>query len=495
MEAINYDLEFSKSKKSNPTELSVIVKITDEKFIDRLDISKSKSRNKFLGDLKTKFPGLDGAADAIDSAMQDHAAKLLSTDDDDDDEVVTPIEKSKQELEKSHPDLIKKAEIFLKNPNLMSLTLDHISRLGVVGECDLVCGLYLIFTSRLLPSPLAAAILGESSSGKSYPINRVGSLFPPETKLQAHRLTPTALNYLKAGSLIHRAVIGGERSRAKDDGQADATRQLREMLSDGILRIAVTQKDARGNLTTQHIEQEGPISYCESTTLGSTEIFNEDKTRFILFCADETENQTRRIMERQAQDATELGNPDHIKSICSLHHAAQRLLDPVSVTIPFASDLISYIPHKRPESRRAFNHLLNLIKASALFHQYQRKRDGDAVVADIADYAIVQKYLSDAIGRGLGVTLTAGADRLWELIQDRYDFDDEFSTHDLKEISGLDWGVYSRIKELRKHGLVELVDVSHGSSSATYKMVPIPMKSSLELPEPEKIGGELCRLI
>ena len=108
------------------------------------------------------------------------------------------------------------------------------------------------------------------------------------------------MSYLPNGSLVHRAVIGGERSRKQDDDQAEATRALREMLSDGILRIMITGKDESGNMATRHIEQPGPIAYAESTTLGMSGIFDEDKTRLLFLCCDESEIQTERIIERLA---------------------------------------------------------------------------------------------------------------------------------------------------------------------------------------------------
>lgn len=64
-------------------------------------------------------------------------------------------------------------------------------------------------------------------------------------------------------------------------------RALREMLSDGRLSTLVTTSQNRGPHKTVHIEQEGPIAYVESTTLGIKEISNEDQTRFILLCSNE----------------------------------------------------------------------------------------------------------------------------------------------------------------------------------------------------------------
>ena len=186
---------------------------------------------------------------------------------------------------------------------LLDTVAGNIEQMGLVGEKPLAIALYLLNTSRLLDKPLAAAVLGTSASGKSFSIQTVARLFPAETVYLAHRITPAALSYLPTGALIHRVVVAGERSRKLEDDQAEATRALREMISDGVLRLMTVGKDKDGHLATQYVEQPGPIAYVESTTLGVGEIFQEDKTRFLFLCCNESGEQTQQIMNRMARDA------------------------------------------------------------------------------------------------------------------------------------------------------------------------------------------------
>ena len=118
---------------------------------------------------------------------------------------------------------------------------------------------------RALERPLAGIVRGASSAGKNYIIARVASFFPPETKLEAHYLTPKSLFYLPDDALVHRFVIAGERPRSQDDEQADASKALREMISDGILRC-ITVEQIDGRLQTVECVKPGPIAYVESTT-------------------------------------------------------------------------------------------------------------------------------------------------------------------------------------------------------------------------------------
>jgi hypothetical protein len=127
------------------------------------------------------------------------------------------------------------ARAMLDSHDLMQTVVQDIGRLGVAGERELGVTLYLAGVSRLLPHPLAVILQGPSSSGKSFVAGRVSKLFPPEAVLTATQLTPQALFYLDPGSLVHRLVVVGERSRMEELEAAEATRALREMLSDGQL--------------------------------------------------------------------------------------------------------------------------------------------------------------------------------------------------------------------------------------------------------------------
>ena len=478
---------------SNPAKVALSVKNAEDRTLletEQVDLSRKDKRESFVKKLVKDYPGLD--ADDLNEQLLKIANDLLTRPEEPDDETEEPIETplvlSEKALAETDAKLVEAAKDFLKAPRLVDYILGHIGHLGIVGERALSLALYLILTSRLLARPLAGAVLGTSSSGKSYSITIVAKLFPDEAVFRAHRLTPSALQYLPAGTLVNRAVVSGERSRNIEDEAAEATRALREMISDGELRIAVTGRDEEGNLKTHHITQPGPISYIESTTLGSGEIFDEDKTRFLFLCCDESEDQSRAVLTQLAAEASSPKQKDETESLIALHHTAQRLLKPREVIIPYAADLISAIPCRRPESRRAFGHLLNLIRACALMHQYQRREDDDGrILADVADYEIIREHLTEAIGRGLGVVLSAGAENLLEIIEGNFNLGDRFTANDLKEKSGLGKVIYDRLRELRQHHFVRIAEPGAGSVGAKYELNPMPEAGSgLELPPLKK---------
>jgi hypothetical protein len=102
---------------------------------------------------------------------------------------------------------------------------------------------------------------------------------------------------------------------------------------------------------------------------------------------DESEEQTRRIHERQRLARTEAGLrlKAEADAISRKHWNAQRLLEPAAVVIPYADKLT--FPSAWMRTRRDHARFLNLIEVSAFLHQHQRQRGRDgAIVASAADY-------------------------------------------------------------------------------------------------------------
>ena len=105
---------------------------------------------------------------------------------------------------------------------------------------------------------------------------------------------------------------------------------------------------------------------------------HENATRCFELMMDETEEQTRRIHERQRILRTERGLElrRQAEAITRRHWNAQRLLEPLPVVIPFA-DRLSF-PSSWMRTRRDHARFLNLIEVSAFLHQHQRERTARA---------------------------------------------------------------------------------------------------------------------
>jgi hypothetical protein len=422
--AVARPLDFRWSPTGNG--LKAVLRVFDGEDLidtDTVDLAKTAKRSEFARRL----------AERTGAAVEDVETELLRITNErsvanDPKPAPEPVddlgEQTAAALEQTDPEVRKEAERLLEDPALIDRIGADIESVGVAGEDDLRLTLYLVGSSRLLPRPLAAIVQGQSSSGKSYTVERVASLFPPEAVVLATQMTPQALFHARPGSLSHRWVVAGERSRIENDDRAEATRALREMLSAGRLTKMMPAK-VDGEIQTVTIEQEGPIAFVESTT--SARVFEEDANRCIMLSTDERRIQTKTIMRRLALHASGAVQSDGPR-IAALHHAAQRLLERRTIVIPFAGRLAEVLEvfADRVECRRAYPMLLALVQASTLLHQRQRKTDQDGrLIAEPADYGIAARLLSGPLARTIGESLSDPArrflDRLLAEVDDTID--------------------------------------------------------------------------
>ncbi len=423
---------------------------------------------------------LNGAGKRSDKADSHEKPERASRE-----QLLAELDKQAEQALSNMPSAIRsEAEDMLHDPKLIDRVLDDIETCGVVGERELALTMYLIGTSRLLDNPLAAIVQGLSSTGKSFVIERAARLFPAEAVLRATDITANALYYMPTGSLIHCFVVAGERSRKQNDERAEATRALREMLSSGELNKVVTISPKRKQEAVE-IWQPGPIAYCESTTL--TSIFDEDANRCLLLASDESPEQTSRIVQAAARRAA--GQSSDLTQIILKHHAIQRMLRRVRVSIPFAEALATAIPVQRPQARRAINCAIDMIGAVALLHQRQRAgRDlghGDTIEAAEYDYVVARRQLIDPLGRALGGDLTPAAANFGKRLRDRYGADVFTSTdatnHD--PMLNTKTKVNQHLGTLADAGAAVCVEASKGSKPAKWKMIgDVPKAGAVWLP-------------
>jgi len=433
--------------------------------VEKLDLGKPKARVGFIDAVCNGRDGID--RQVVESNLLQLAADLATKPE----AAANPAAENTDAaaLLDKMPEAVRiEARTLLEAQNLMQRVVEDIEALGVAGEKELAATVYLIGTSRLLPSPLAAIVQGPSSSGKSYVVKHAAKLFPPEAIITATQLTPQSLFYMQPGGLVHRFVVTGERSRMENDDTAEATRALREMLSEGQLRkLLPIKKD--GRLESVLIEQDGPIAYIETTTLAK--IFNEDANRCVLLTSDETPEQTRRILSTLAGVYARGAVVDR-QRIIDRHHALQRMLQPFAVLVPYAERLAAAMGNYRVEARRAYPQVVSMIQASALLHQRQRQIDADGrLLAAADDYQLTRHLLGLPMARQLGERISEPALRFIERLQDWFGAEEVFTTPKAKrKESRSKSSVYGWLAELHDGGMVEKVEVQRGSRAAQWRL-------------------------
>ena len=275
---------------------------------------------------------------------------------------------------------------WLQRPQLLEHIAADLERLGYVGEPRNKKLTYLIATSRLLPKPLSGIFRAQSGCGKSYLMECVADLMPPEEVHYFSRLTPQALYYLEADALKHKLLIVDER-----DGSEESEYPIRTLQTRRVLKLAVPLKDPNsGKIKTTVLEIHGPIAYMESTT--DAVINPENANRCFELYLDESESQTQAVFAAQRRSRTLDGwrNERSKAVLMEQHHHAQRLLRPLKVIIPFV-DHIEF-PAAWLRGRRDNDRFLSLIEGIAFLHQHQRtigtENGADYIEANVEDYAM-----------------------------------------------------------------------------------------------------------
>jgi DNA primase len=431
----------------------------------KIDLGKPKARTEFVEALVKGKPGIDGAA--MEKELLRIGAELSARHAKGDEKPAPP--EADALLLKMPQHVRHVARAMLESPDLMQRVIDDVASCGVAGERELVATIYLVGVSRLLPRPLASIVQAPSSTGKSYVVEKTAALFPPETVIHTTAMTAQSLYYLEAGALQHKFIVAGERSRKEDDDTAEATRALREMIGSGRLTKLVPMKEG-GRIVTQRIEQPGPIAYVETTTL--TKIFDEDANRCLLLSADERKQQTAHIVNRLAGHYSGAA-ANTVDVIVQRHHAAQRMIQERPVVIPFAEQIAERFDCERVEARRAFPHLMSMIQASSLLHQFQRRIDGDGrIVASVDDYQLARRLVRGPLARLLGGQISDAAirfyDRLVEWEKDKFTTAEVYR-HDRKS----EQAIRGWLRDLAGVGAVEQIEANKGSRPAIWKLTGI----------------------
>jgi DNA primase len=339
--------------------------------IDTIDLFASRSRTEYA---KRAAKALGVGAEAVEAALLalvvegEKAAEAPASEGE-------PQPAAMSEAERLE------ALGFLRRSDLLDQVARDIDALGYVGEETNKRLLYFVAVSRKLEDPLSAIVLSQSGAGKSGLTEVIERLCPPEDVVLLTRLTPQSLYYTEPGFLDRKLVIVEERY-----GSMEADYSIRVLQSRKKLIAAAPVKDPQtGNMRTKVFTVEARAAFIEATTASS--VNHENATRCFELQMDETQEQTKRIHERQRLLRTGRGLDlrREAEAITRRHWNAQRLLEPLPVVIPFA-DRLSF-PSSWMRTRRDHARFLNLIEVSAFLHQHQRERTPDgAIVASLADY-------------------------------------------------------------------------------------------------------------
>ncbi len=281
---------------------------------------------------------------------------------------------------------------------------------GLIGEQDTAAIVMLAMASLRFDREhiVSVAIKGQSSSGKSNAMNRVLEAWAEVRPDGDHgeyirfgSVSPKALVYEKR-RYEHRMLVMEEAIGISKREDEVAT-QLRLMLSEGYFEHLVTD-GTEGIKTrdrgTESIRKQGPTGFMVTTTLLKLE--EELETRLVSVFADESEDQTARIIRSAARAASVEALRATRRLSDDWRQFTGWLRDGANAQVVLDEDawrMAAGLSSRLVRGRRDIGKVIGLIKAHAMLHQLHRAQDDGHVVADMADYAAIAKLLRPVLDR------------------------------------------------------------------------------------------------
>ena len=286
----------------------------------------------------------------------------------------------------------------LKSPDLLGQILEDFDACGIVGEATNKLTGYLACVSRKLDRPLAVIIQSTSAAGKSMLMESILAFTPEEERVKYSAMTGQSLYYLGETNLKNKIL-----AIVEEEGAEKASYALKLLQSEGELTIASTGKDDQGRMKTEEYHVEGPVMIFLTTT--AVDIDEELLNRCLVLTVDESREQTKAIhdLQREAETFDGLKRKVERDRVLAVHRNAQRLLKPLHVVNPFATQLTFL--SDRTRTRRDHVKYLTLIRSITLLHQHQRplqEKDGlQYIEVTFEDLAAANALAHEVLGRSL----------------------------------------------------------------------------------------------
>ncbi|HNY21977.1 MAG TPA: toprim domain-containing protein [Treponemataceae bacterium] len=385
--------------------LSVRMEKDGKRYLDHVDLYSARSRLAYREQGAAAL-NLEGAV--IEQDLLSLLDQLESEAEAD--ESAAPTERVVTEEEAAL------ALTLLESDTIFEDIVRDMDAIGHVGEDENKLLVYLAASSRKLMSPVSVVVTSVSAAGKSFLIDTVRRLMPEEDVVNLTSLSDQALNYMTDGSLMHKLLILGEAVHNEV-----VEHQIREMLSARCLsRMVVTKDERTGKLASALVRQEAVVSLMMSTTRFSMN--EENASRYLLIHADESDEQTKRIHERQNASYTLEAmrrNAEIVPAVIRKHQAAQRLLKSVVVVNPYTAG--KEFPYRLMRSRRDNKQLQDLIASVCFLRQYrkEKRRTGGItyIECDATDVSVAWNLFRKAVMKASYLELPESMVRLYEDIR------------------------------------------------------------------------------
>jgi hypothetical protein len=359
----------------------------------------------------------------------------------------------------------------LKDPKIFDkITTGELDK-KIVREYPVRKAIFLCGNGRLVKNSQIASfnllINDEAGTGKDYVTSKTLEIFPKDIYIKKTRISPTVFTYW------HNSQYESEWTW---DGKIFYTEDISEsVLNSEVFKVMCSS----GSEATIVIKQRAIDISIEGKpvmiTTTATSIPNSELTRrFEIINLDESINQTKEIMKRHCEYAkTGISpeyNPDYTKAMSYLKR--------VNVRIPFADKLYLLFPTESVMMRTKFPRFLDFIKASASFHQFQRKWENeDTIFAEQKDYEIACEIMEKIASNRYLVSLTRRQKKIMEYLESKTKKNFEFKQSASKIREGMGNfislpAICTNLSQLASYGLlkVELRETERGREVEEYSV-------------------------
>jgi len=267
---------------------------------------------------------------------------------------------------------------------------DLIGQSGIVGEENNRIFLFVIASSHKMKGTLHALIQGSSGSGKTHLLSKIAALMPSERVVKFTRVTENSFYNYDEFFFKNKLVCLEDIDGLKEE----ALFAWRELISNNQLSSSTSQKDENGNIRSAQRIVRGPMASICATTHGA--IYEDNMGRLFIIAVDESQEQTKRIMDYQKQKAAGLIDAGKEKEATELLQNIVRMLKPCKVVNPFAYQI--HLPEKAHKIRRLNELYLAFVKQVTIINQYQRKKDAQGrTITETEDLLTANEIMFDSI--------------------------------------------------------------------------------------------------
>lgn len=278
-----------------------------------------------------------------------------------------------------------KSDRYLLAPNFLDLIVTECGK-KIEGEQDSIRVLLVCAIGRLVlnaePTSYNLLVNSESGAGKDYVTSKVLELFPRDEVIKRTRISPNVFNYWHNAEKEPEWTWDGKTIYLEDASNNIINSEVMKVMLSGGNHATILV-----NQIPKDLEVRGkPVVIITSASASPN---SEMLRRFPLLNLDESIDQTEAIMRKKAKFAEDGISPKYDESLKGALHR----LKPYKVKVPYASQLLYDFPSNHIIVRTHWDRFLDLIKASAVLHQFQRKEEKGYLIAEGQDYDLAKDVL------------------------------------------------------------------------------------------------------